>query len=629
MRRPWPETVTGPKRSAYLDFAVILAVCITAMALLWCKLNSLIWLDPAWWLHESLRFARGEMPYRDFSWGYPPLALAVVGYPLRWFGISFSVAQITLDVLSLLIVILVFCVLGHLVPRALRIWICLLVVVVCATTQTYFSLFSFLSYSPALHVATIGLLLTLLGAFRYLEHEPGIATTSLLIAGSWISLLSKQEAMLAAPAVLGLLALFDPDIDSLKIRIRRWVPLLAAAWVPPAAFYVALARVAGPANFLAAIRGYGLASIACPWWPTGLGVWGAFAALGIALSVLAAGSLFEVTRWRSRLGTRYPILLLAAAAGAAAWASYIWYLDGHLLLQTASVLHRLAGFAKEVLSSSSILRPVLWAAIAYWCVLFWTGVFGSARFKSGQLQFLLLLTIPVSIGIRSLFGSTLFPGPEVPALDYPFLLLVGPYLLARALEGTAGDATGLGLTGQVIPIRFTICLVAFYILLRTAGSYTELLSNDAFLPIQTKSGTIRVREGRVDAEIYRYVEEHTQPGDPILELPYGGGMTFATQRSSPVFDTLFAQIPIADVYLQTDLDRIHAAPPRVVIALNQPHFGTYWGIRGNMACVFPRLTWIPDRPSWDPNRILPLTSFIEEHYHVDRVVGDWLLLRPN
>ncbi len=617
------------RRAAYLDFGVILAVCIAAMALLWCKLNSLIWLDPAWWLHESLRFALGEMPYRDFSWQYPPLALVVVGYPLRWFGISFSVAQITIDVLSLLIVILAFCVLGYMVPRALRFWICLLVVVVCATTQTYFSLFSFLSYSPALHVATIGLLLTLLGAFRYLEHKPGIATTSLLVAGSWISLLSKQEAMLAAPAVLGLLALFDPDVDSLKIRIRRWGPMLVAAWAPPAAVYLVLAHIVGTANLSAALRGYGLASVPCPWWPTGLGSWGALAALGVAVSLLAVGSLFDVGRWRRMLGARYAILLLAAAAGAATWASYTWYLDGHLLLQTASVLHRLAGFAKEVLSSSSILRPVLWAAIAYWCVLLWTGVFASPRLKPGQLQLLLLLVIPVSIGIRSLFGSTLSPIPEVPALDYPFLLLVGPYLLAHALEGTPGDATGLGLTGQAIPIRFTICLVAFYILLRTAGSYTELLSNDAFLPIQTTSGTIRVRDGRVDAEIYRYVEEHTQPGDPILELPYGGGMTFATQRASPVFDTLFAQIPIADVYLQTDLNRIHATPPRVVIALNQPHFGTYWGIRGNMACVFPRLTWIPDRPSWDPNRILPLTSFIETHYRVDKSVGDWLLLRPD
>jgi hypothetical protein len=622
--------VISSKRQAYLDFGLILTVCIAAMALLWCKLNSLIWLDPAWWLHESLRFARGEMPYRDFSWQYPPLALMVVGYPLRWFGISFSVAQITIDALSLVIVILVFCVLGYMVPRSFRIWICLLVVVVCATTQTYFSLFSFLSYSPALHVATIGLLLTLLGAFRYLEHKPGIATTSLLIAGSWISLLSKQEAMLAAPAVLGLLALFDPDADSLKIRIRRWAPLLARAWAPPAAYYLVLARVVGAANLSSALRGYGLASIPCPWWPTGLGAWGALAALGVAVSLLAVGSLFEGTRWRRMLGARYTILLLAAAAGAAAWASYIWYLDGHLLLQAAPITHRLAGFAKEVLSSSSILRPVLWAAIAYWCVLLWTGVFGSARLKPGQLQLLLLLTIPVSIGIRSLFGSTLSPIPEVPALDYPFLLLAGPYLLAHALEGAPREqSVGLGLTGQAIPIRFTVCLVAFYILLRTAGSYTELLSNHAFLPIQTRSGTIRVRDGRVDAEIYRYVEEHTQPGDPILELPYGGGMTFATQRSSPVFDTLFAQIPIADVYLQTDLNRIHATPPRVVIALNEPHFGTHWGIRGNMACVFPRLTWIPDRLSWDPNRILPLTSFIEEHYHVDKAVGDWLLLLRN
>jgi hypothetical protein len=42
-------------------------------------------------------------------------------------------------------------------------------IAVGATSQTYFSLFSLLSYSPAVHVAAIGLLLMLLGSFQYLE----------------------------------------------------------------------------------------------------------------------------------------------------------------------------------------------------------------------------------------------------------------------------------------------------------------------------------------------------------------------------------------------------------------------------------------------------------------------------
>ncbi len=104
--------------------------------LLWCKLQSLVQFDPGVWLEESLRFARGETPYRDFFWQYPPLGLAAIGYPLRFLGVSFSVAQTAMDVLSLGIVLLVFCLLGYLVPRALRIWICVLVIAVGATTQT-------------------------------------------------------------------------------------------------------------------------------------------------------------------------------------------------------------------------------------------------------------------------------------------------------------------------------------------------------------------------------------------------------------------------------------------------------------------------------------------------------------
>jgi hypothetical protein len=614
-----------------MDLAGVLAVCLIAAATLWNKLDSLLWLDPAWWLHETLRFARGEAPYRDFFWQYPPLGLAVVGYPLRYVGINFSVAQVVMDSLSLAIVLLMFCLLGYLVPRSLRVWICVLLIAVGATTQTYFSLFSLLSYSPSLHTATIGLLLMLLGCCRYLANQDGGARVSkatllLLVTGCWIALLSKQEAMLAAAALLATLALCDPWEGP---RLWRWSPILAAAFVPPFLVYLLLAQAVGFGNLFTALSGYGLATMPCPWWPTGLGVFGALAALGAAVFLVGAGSLLEASRWRARLSARYLLLLLAAACGAAVWSAYEWYSDGALLTQAAPLFTRLSGFAKAALSTSSVLRPVLWSALFYSLALLGSAVRGRLRLCPARLQLLLILIPPVLIGIRSLFGSTLAPFPEVPALDYPFLLILGPYLLVRALECCGEQAGRLIVRGDKIPLRITIALILCYAVTRIVGGYPDLLSNRTFGALATESGTVRVRDRDTHAAIYRYVLEHTQPGDAILELPYGGGMTFATRRHSPVFGTLFAQVPTPAFVQLRDLERVQADLPRVVIAMDERHFGTWWGIRGNMACVFPRWTWVPDKPSWDPALVLPMVEFIQTHYRTDRKIGEWLMLLPN
>ena len=614
----------------WVDAGIVLAVCLIAAVVLWNKLNSLIWLDPAWWLHETLRFARGEFPYRDFLWQYPPLGLAAVGYPLRYFGIDFSVAQVVMDLMSLAIVLLVYAILGYLVPRWLRVVICIGVIVVGATNETYFSLFSLLSYCPALHPAAIGLLMILLGCFRYLakKDEGGIGRTTavLLIGGSWITLLSKQEPMLAAPALLLALAVFDPFQAG---RRRRWMPVLAAALVPVAAVYVLLIRAAGWENFSAAMRGYGLATMTCPWWPTGLGIFSVLAAVGAAGMMVAAASLVEAGRWRARLGRRYFLLLAAGAAGSVIWAAYQWYNYGALLTQDAPVSTRLSGFTRSLLSSSPVLLPVLWSALLYCAGLFAAALRDGFRMDPARLQLLLVLSVPALIGIRGLFGRTIFVLPEAPALAYPFLVMVGPYLLARALEFPAGPSAQVRLRGERWALQVSAGVVLLYAAARLLGAYPNLLSNGSFTTLSTESGMVRVRDGQTHAEIYRYVMAHTQPGDAILELPYGGGMTFATRRRSPVFSTVFTQVPFPEFVLARDVGRVRADPPRVVVALDgEPHFGTYWGIRGNLKCAFPRLVWAPDRPSWDPAAVLPVTEFIETHYRRDRKIGQWVMLLP-
>jgi hypothetical protein len=317
----------------------------------------------------------------------------------------------------------------------------------------------------------------------------------LIVTGCWMALLAEQEAFLVKPVFLILLGLYDPHVHG-AARGVRWSKIMAAAFLPPLGAYLLLGSVVGYANLADALRGYGLATVPCAWWPTGLGVFGALAARG------AAGLV-----------------------GGAVWLGYEWYADGSLL------------------------------------------------------------TVPVFISVRSLFGSTLSPMPEVPALSYPFLALLGPYLLARGLEFPQSASPGVKLQGNRVAMQFASTLVIAYAVLHVAAAYPNLLSNRSFTMLDTESGTARVLDGKTNAKLYGYVLDHG--------------------RHNRVFSNQFAQIPLPERFQAEDLARIRNNPPRLGVAVDEPNL------------------------SWTPQSALPVTEFLTSNYHTDRKIGSWLLLGRN
>src|SRR5437660_585875 len=106
----------------------------------WGKLNSLLLLDPAWWLNEYARYARGELLYRDFYWPYGPLSADIFAWTMRLFGVRFTVAQAVVDLLSLVVIVLVYRIARRLVPAPLSQLIAIWLIAVGITARTFFSL---------------------------------------------------------------------------------------------------------------------------------------------------------------------------------------------------------------------------------------------------------------------------------------------------------------------------------------------------------------------------------------------------------------------------------------------------------------------------------------------------------
>jgi len=262
---------------------------------------------------------------------------------------------------------------------------------------------------------------------------------------------------------------------------------------------------------------------------------------------------------------------------------------------------------------------VMWTAILLFVYLLSRAL--RAKLTPHSAELLLILAFPVSMSPRTWFGSTQGVTADIAASCYPFLLVLGPYLLWSFLSKASPK----------IPATLIIgCLVMIYGAARVPGG-SFLFSERNYRTLETAAGAVRISDYAPGIDIYRYVEAHTAPSDYVLELPYGGGINFASGRPNPIFDTMMFNMQIPAEYQRKDLERMVPRAPKLIIAQDSPRLGTNFsfGSAGNRACVCPRLVWIPDVPSWDPDYVYPLVEYIARNYRPAARIGGKVILEPN
>jgi hypothetical protein len=603
------------RKQDVLNWAGLGLVCAFFLIARWKKMGSLLWLDPARWLNEFSRVAHGEMPYRDFSFQYPPFAAFFYGWLIRWLGITFTNVQIITDLLDLVIIVLCFLLIRRLLPGALHLAAGALLVAVCSTSLMNFNFFSYVSYIPSLQTGAVGALLLLLGLLRYLEERR--FAWAMVASGGFIAVLSKPEYALAAVCAVGLMAWIERDL-------RLGLKLGLAAIGPALLGYAVVAKLCGISNMRAGIGGYGLATAFCPWWPTGVGVFGILAALGEAVlvgSLLVLGYRATQTTAPSGRGSvrqaSWPVALIAGIV----YLAYIAYQNKGALLEAGlPFAERARRIFPSFVYTSAVLQPVMWAAIMAFLVCGWRLIKHGDRSPRNSALLLILLW-PVVMSTRSLFGSTQNIFPEVTAVDYPFLLILAPYFLWRYLKSATTPGYALAATAT---------LVIGYSLVRVAGGWSDLLSDRKYGVLDTPAGSVKLLNYGTDSQVYRYVMAHTAPGDYLLDIPYGGGLNFATGHPSPIFTTQLAGMGWTPEFQQRDLNLFQRHPPRLIVAQDEPNLGTFWGFgqRGDRACTCPRLVWAPGAASWDAQYVFPLVEYIGKYYEIRARFGDKILLEP-
>src|ERR1700739_364756 len=329
-----------------LNLLLILTFCGILGYLRWVKLATLVSGDTPRWLFEAQRVGAGQAPYRDFSWQYPPFSVLLFGWAMRWFGVTFAVAQVLLDAISLAIVLAGFSLARLLLPRFLLLPTMFCFVASYWTSLTFFNLFSLLTYIPALQISIAGFLFFLLGVLSYVRTGELKASVWLLISsGAFVASYGKPETLFATFTTLLFLAILDRNYWFEERKITDWLlhyaKLCAACSVPAVVAYVWSGTLYGYSDMFTGISGYGLAKAQCPWWPTGLGVFGAASSLGEVLFIVSALSLTRQKYFAARFGYFYYYTLAAGLCGACVYFAYVYYNNHELLSGNRSLLEKI------------------------------------------------------------------------------------------------------------------------------------------------------------------------------------------------------------------------------------------------------------------------------------------------
>ena len=590
----------------------------------WNALPTLLALDPPMWLFQSARFAWGELPYRDFNFNYPPLSVVLLGYWLRWFGVKFWVAALGIDLLGALNLLFFYRLSRRLMPPLATLVTMLFLLGICCTTTIKYGLLAFTTYSPSLLLASLGLVMILDAGVEWIQTS-GLRRTSItvLAAGCLVALVSKPESMVTAVGALALLILFDlpsrikaaGPMTSLRFHAR----LLTGCVLPAVVFWAWSAARFGLKPMLEGIQGYGLAGQTCPWWPTGLGIFGGLAALGEAAFVLAALS------WASRRELQqahgwFRWVEILALPGLAVFAAYYWNLNRDVI-DEGGWLRRVKALLPSIAGTSPVLLMVMWPSllIALCLGVDWLRKRGSLTQE--QKILFLLVSVPSAVAMRGLFVTTLSPVTEVSALCYPFFAFLGPYLL-WLFTNQAGSHSATYSRVQMIFAAFLLLYAAG----RLVMAWPEQFDPSHYTTVETEAGPVRL--GDRSGDVYHYIVEHSRPAEPILEFPYGGGLNFAAHRPSPAFSVQFLQLMMSKGLQDRDAAQVRSNPPAFVIAPDDPIFLTSYGLQSLVKCNCPRLEWMPTESPGIPGYVYPIVAEVREHYRVEKNFGFVNLLAP-
>jgi hypothetical protein len=605
--------------SPLVQILLLVLVAVAFSAANWLKMSTL-WMDAPRSLFEMYRASMGEFPYRDFTLPYPPLAIAVCGQILRWFGATFTVAQVTVGLLSLACLLAAWLLARKLAPPLPAMISTLALAVTGGTNGGNFALFSLDLYSPSILVGALGLLLASSGLVIAIRERLTSSAVALLIFGGFISCLGKPES--AAGLLVGLFCLVLAELHSaskadFSQKLTYSLRVAACSLAPAVLAYAGILVRLGPRPVIEGVTAYGLASIACPWWPTGYGLVGAAAALGAALVGLGVFVLFGIGRPPSSEQNVLILTLPPIGVGAVCWLAYTRLAFTDLVSQQPIRGGPLA-IAYYLVSANTFVLPLMWVSALMLILEAISYLRIRTRRNSEDEVCFVILGLIFGVSTRELFNNAISQATQATPLLYAIIFPAFPLIVERALVwwNSLLRFAPSSLLRQRVYVAGNVALCLFGAV-RVAG-YSVREARKHYLRINTDAGLVRVADDGVSADVYYFLKENTAPEEPIADIAYGGGINFALHRRSPLYTTQFANFRPTLQHRQRDYLQLLAARTRFVINRDPPEFryGTAMG------CAFPGFVWKAVAPASGNDVAFPILQLVREQYRPRKRFGD-------
>ncbi len=272
-----------------------------------------LWGDFGWWHDLVRRYVHGEIPYKDFTWPYPPLSLYIYGWLAEAFGDSFLVLRLIPMVITVLIAFMVFFIARHCVPKKVMPLMVMASMIMGVSNSSYGGeTLGIGMYTPAV---PLGILLSLVCLFASIKYILTSSKHWLYLMGVGFSgaLLAKQDFWMPVAVCVLIVSIYQWQMRS-TIKGLRWEVI---RWMLPALVlcvtgYLLVIMRAGLPEFMGSVFGHafvgsGIRRAS----PTLLNVTDGFFHLS-AFAILGSFLL-----WRNRLISRnwaFVLLVIACAA---------------------------------------------------------------------------------------------------------------------------------------------------------------------------------------------------------------------------------------------------------------------------------------------------------------------------
>jgi hypothetical protein len=609
-----------------LQIALLVLVAILFSAANWLKLGS-FWMDAPRSLFEMYRFSKGEIPYRDFTFPYPPLAVFLCGFVLRLLGATFTVVQVTYGLLSVACVLAAWVLARRIAPPLPALLATITFTLVGATNGGNFAMFSIDLYAPAILIGAFGILLAAIGLVDTIRGGATLSSSALLICGGFIGCLGKPESAAGVLAGLFCFALINlrwPPAGVSRLRILGGVTRMAVLLLGPAiVVFAVLLSWLGRRPVLDGITAYGLASVACPYWPTGFGVVGGLAALGAAMASMGIVN-FLFGGSRDVPSRRWEPLYVMAGIGALCWLIYIRVFFRDLTLQQP-IRQGPVALGYLLVSANTFVLPLMWASVLMLALNAWSYLRAGIKPSSDQKTAFVILGIIAGVSTRELFNNTVSQATQATPMLYALIFPAFPMLIQHAFQcwnALRGGATRVLSAPRVYAAAAVVlCLFSG---LRLAG-YAAREARKHYRQVSTDAGAVKLDDDGVSEEVYMFLKSRTLPGEPIADLAYGGGVNFALHRGSPLFTTQFTNFRPTLQHRERDYNQLRPSGVRFVISRQPPsvRYGTENG------CALPRLVWKPLACPDDAKTVFPVLQFVTDHYRPSKQFGDIVVYEKN